>query len=131
MLSILIGLLLLIYPAGLISIYQAADQIVVKVDEALKQQRILTGLLLLAVAGWIGYLCFAMPEAAILHPVWVIALAFGLMYLLAPGLLNSLSQMLDQSVFNTNDYVMSRAKSFGLFFIIAGLYILVAIYITK
>jgi len=130
-LSVLFGLILLIYPSGLISLYKAADQIVVMVDEALKKQRIVTGLLLLAVAGWIGYLSFVMAEAAVLHPIWMIALAFGLMYLLAPGWLKSLSQMLDSSVFNTNDYVMSRAKSFGLFFIIAGLYILVAIYITK
>ena len=130
-LSVLFGLILLIYPSGLISLYKAADQIVVMVDEALKKQRIVTGLLLLAVAGWIGYLSFVMAEAAVLHPIWMIALAFGLMYLLAPGWLKSLSQMLDSGVFNTNDYVMSRAKSFGLFFIIAGLYILVAIYITK
>ena len=130
-LSVLFGLILLIYPSGLISLYKAADQIVVMVDEALKKQRIVTGILLLAVAGWIGYLSFVMAEAAVLHPIWMIALAFGLMYLLAPGWLKSLSQMLDSSVFNTNDYVMSRAKSFGLFFIIAGLYILVAIYITK
>jgi hypothetical protein len=130
-LSVLFGLILLVYPSGLISLYKAADQIVVMLDEVLKRQRIVTGLLLLAIAGWIGYLSFALAEAAILHPIWVIALVFGLMYLLAPGWLKNLSQMLDQSVFNTNDYVMGRAKSFGLFFVIAGLYILVAIYITK
>lgn len=130
-LSILIGMLLLIYPSGLISLYKTADRIVVMVDEVLNKQRIVTGLLLLAVAGWIGYLSFTMAEAAVLHPVWVIALIFSLMYLIFPKGLKSLSQTLDQSVFNTNDYVMNRAKSFGLFFIIAGLYILVAIYITK
>jgi len=130
--ALLAGLYMLVAPAMFKGLIEIVDRVVFVLDEQVQKFRFPVGLGLVLVAAWVFYISMNPEIGAVLHPVWVIALIFGLLYLFFPKWLSALSQVANQSIFPTDNYVMGSSKVVGLFLLVAAAYIIYMAYaITK
>ena len=104
------------------------DRVVFVLDDKLHSYRILVGLFLLAVGGWMLYLTIVYSEYVGLHPVWVILVIFGLLFIFLPHWLASISDWANKTIFRTDQFVRRTCKSIGLALILAGIFVLYRVF---
>lgn len=133
---ITLGIILLIF--GLIFIFSRnillalgsfLNQPVASIDKRIKSYRILAGVILVIIGGWVISVAFGYPELWYLHIIGVLILFFGLLYLFLPDWLDWLSTVLDQILLSTDEAVIAARKSLGIILIIAAIYVFYSVYI--
>ncbi len=129
--AVLAGIYMLIAPIFFKNFCGVVDKIVFILDEQVQKIKLIVGFLLLAVAGWVFYLSLNPEIGRLLHPVWVIALVFGLLYLFFPKWLESLSKIANKSIFPTDQYVLGSAKVIGLLLLLSAAYIFYMVYVIS
>jgi hypothetical protein len=107
---------------------EVCDRILFVLDEKLNPYRFVVGLVLLVIGGWLLYLVMQMPQLIQLHPFWVIAIVFGLLFLIFPHWLVNLSKAADRTIFSTDEKVRKSCKIIGILLILAALYIFYGAY---
>lgn len=127
--SIIFGIVVLIAPLFLKDFCARVDRVLFTIDDLLSPLRELIGLALIAVAGALYYVQILYPSLKYLQVFWVVALVFGLLYLVFPNWLEALSAVANRTIFPTKEYVMGSCKLMGTIFILAGIYILIIVYL--
>ncbi|MFC1568457.1 hypothetical protein ACFL37_02020 [Candidatus Margulisiibacteriota bacterium] len=127
--SLLFGALFLLSPALLGSLGQALNRVIMFLDQKLESLKLWIGLLLLAVGAWLLYVVANYAELAYLTPVWIVCLAFGLLFLFFPQWLAWLSNVSNRVVFSTDDVVMGSRKIFGIILLIFSIYIFYGLFL--
>lgn len=122
------GIFLFFFPNLYGRFSKVLDRVVFVLDEKLHPYRILVGLFLLAVGGWMLYLVIVYPEYVGLHPVWFILMVFGLLFIFLPHWLAGISDWANKTIFRTDQLVMSACKSVGLALILAGIFVLYKVF---
>lgn len=129
---LVVGLLLVLFKGFCEGTCKGLDKVVLVLDDVLNPFRILVGLILLLIGGWILYLAaMVVPEFGWLHPIWVILVLFGLIFLLSPHWLARISKVANKSIFSTEELVRRSGRIIGIIFILAGLYIFYTVYLIR
>ena len=129
--AVLAGLYMLIAPIFFKNFCCVVDKIIFILDEQVQKIKLIVGIVLLGVAGWVFYLSLNPEIGQILHPVWVIALVFGLLSLFFPKWLESLSKLANKSIFPTDQYVLGSSKVIGLLLLLSAVYIFYMVYVIS
>lgn len=130
-LAVIFGAFLLMCPECVRSVCKFFDEIIMYLDNITSPSRYFIGILMLALGGWLAYLGFMYPEWWIVHPIWVILAIFGLLYLFFPRGLKLLSDFFNATVIQTDEVVLNQRRSIGIFFIVAGIYIIIIAYLSR
>jgi hypothetical protein len=127
--SLLFGFIFLFTPAFLGGFGQILNRVVLFLDERLEPAKKWLGLLLLAAGAWLLYVVANYPELSYLTSVWIICLAFGLLFLFFSHWLTWLSNISNRVVFSTDEVIMGSRKILGIILLIVSIYIFYAVYI--
>lgn len=130
-LAVIFGAFLLMCPECVRNICRFFDEVIMYLDNIASPSRYFIGLLMLALGGWLAYLGFSYPEWWVVHPIWVILAIFGLLYLFFPRGLKLLSDFFNATVIQTDEVVLNQRRSIGIFFIVAGIYIIIIAYLSR
>jgi len=103
---------------------------VATIDEKLKSYRILAGVVLVVIGGWLISVAFGYPSLWYLHIIGVTVLFFGLLYLFLPEWLDWLSSVLDHILLSTDEAVIAARKSLGIILIISAIYVFYSAYLV-
>lgn len=129
--AVLAGIYMLIAPIFFKNFCTVVDKIIFILDEKIQQIKLIVGVLLLGVAAWVFYLSLNPEIGRMLHPVWVIALIFGLLYLFFPRWLDTVSKVANKSIFPIDQYVLGSTKVIGLLLLISAAYIFYMVYVIS
>ena len=129
--SLLFGLFLLFAPIFLGKLGEICNRVLLYLDEILEPIKVWAGLLLLIIGGWVLYVSANYPEIVHLPPVWIICLAFGLLFLFMPNWLAWLSTVSNKVIFSTDEVVMGSRKIVGIVLLIIGIYIYYMLYTIR
>jgi len=132
-LSVLFGIILLMSPETLKKLSEVANRPLFKLDEMIAPFHTTVGVILVIVAAW---LLWAMQGASMAEywymPVLaVVSLFFGLLFLFSKSGLKQLSQQADQLLLATDDLVLAGRRTIGFLLVVAGVYIVGAVYLKK
>ncbi len=122
------GIFLFFFPNLYERFSKVLDRVVFVLDDVLHPYRILAGLFLLAVGGWMLYLTIVYSEYVGLHPVWFILMVFGLLFIFLPHWLASISDWANKTIYRTDQLVKRACKSVGLVLILAGIFVLYRVF---
>lgn len=126
--ALVFGLCLLFSPAFLGGIGAVFNRVVFFLDKKLAVMKKWIGLGLLVIGAWVLYVAVNYPEAVSLTPIWIMCLAFGLLFLFFANWLTWLSNLSNQMVLSTDEVVMGARKVIGIILIIFSIYIFYASY---
>ncbi|MEE8637517.1 MAG: hypothetical protein V3T21_00570 [Candidatus Margulisiibacteriota bacterium] len=133
---ITIGVVLLIFGAlfifsreMLLAIGEFLNKPVGYIDKGFRAYRMLVGIVLVIIGGWVISVAFSYPELWYLHIIGVVVLFFGLLYLFLPGWLDWLSKVLDQILLSTDEAVIGARKSLGIILIVVAIYVFYSAYL--
>jgi hypothetical protein len=126
--ALVFGLIILFAPNFFKRLSSLVDRVVFVIDDLLYPFREWVGIALILIAGAGYYATVQYPTLFELRTVWVIALIFGLLYLVFPNWLAVFSRFANRFIFPTREYVMGSCKLIGAFLILAAVYIFVMIY---
>lgn len=133
---IVIGVLLLVFGAlfifsreMLLAMGAFLNKPVGYIDSKLSAYRMLVGIVLVIVGGWVISVAFRYPELWYLHLIGAVVLFFGLLYLFLPGWLDWLSKILDQILLSTDEAVIGARKSLGIILIVVAIYVFYSAYL--
>lgn len=130
--ALIFGVLLLFSKEVLPALGAVLNKPVAYIDEKLRAIRILTGIVLVIIGGWVISVAFSYPELWYLHLIGVIALFFGFLYLFLPEWLAWLSKVSDQVLLSTDEIILGARKSVGIILILVAIYVFYSLYlITK
>ena len=99
------------------------------VDRGLGAYRMLVGIVLVIIGGWVISVAFSYPELWYLHIIGALVLFFGLLYLFLPGWLDRLSKILDQTLLSTDEAVIGARKSLGIILMVVAIYVFYSAYL--
>lgn len=122
--GILFGLVLMVSPGFIKKFSNYCDEVILSVDSNLNPYRLIVGVLLLLAAAWSVYIIRIADFDLFFYPILVLALLFGVLYLLLPNWLANFSNWANKHVFTTDVYILSASKIIGLAFLILGVYII-------
>lgn len=126
--SLLFGVMFLMSPETLGKWGEASNRTVMVLDEKLSSIRLLTGLALLILGGFIIWAIVPYGALWYLHLIGVISLFFGILYLAAPDGLKTLSTIFNVVLLSTDEVVLAVRKTVGIILLVAGAYILYSVY---
>ncbi|MFH1347492.1 MAG: hypothetical protein ABIH22_02270 [Candidatus Margulisiibacteriota bacterium] len=126
--TLVFGLILLFTPNFLMRLGDICNRVILYLDNLLAPFKVWVGLILLVAGAWILYVVIRYPEITNLDAVWVISLAFGLLYLFFPNWLSWLSQVSNKIIFSTDDVVIGARKIVGVVLLIVSIYIFYGAY---
>ena len=98
-------------------------------DQKLRSARILSGLGLVMVGGWLIWVVFSYPQLLYLNIIGIILVLFGMFYLFLPGWLDRISEIMNRSLLSPDEIVIGVRKSLGIIFIIIAIYIFYSAYL--
>lgn len=132
-LSILFGIILLMSPETLKKLNEFSNRPLFKLDEVIAPFHTTVGVILLIVAAW---LLWAMQGASMTEywymPVLaVVSLFFGILFLFSKSALKQISQQADKLMLATDDLVLAGRRTIGFLLVVAGVYIVAAVYLKK
>lgn len=130
-LGLLFGLILLISPNSLNGVSVFFDKVLFTFEEKLYPYKRWIGIFWIIAAAWLFYLSIRYPELSLLHPLWILALFFAILYLFLPNWLAWLSNVLNRNVLPTDRYVRGFCKVVGILFLIVSVYILYVAYLVR
>lgn len=129
--TLLFGLIFLFTPNFLTSLGTVLNRVVLYLDEKLSPVKMLVGIVLILVGAWVMWTVARYPELSYLSALWIICLAFGLLFLFFGNWLSWLSDVSNKVIFSTDDVVVGSRKIFGVILLIASVYIFYAAYAIK
>jgi len=129
--ALVFGFIILLAPNFFKSLSFRVDRVVFVVDDLLNPFREWVGLTLIVIAGFGYFITVQYPSLIELRFVWLIALIFGVLYLVLPNWLDLFSRIANRFIFPTREYVMGSCKLIGTLLILAGIYILGMLYWFK
>ena len=107
------------------------DSVDFSLDDKIKPYRLVVGIIFLLAAAWLFYESMSSPLAAFLHPIWVLSLIFGLLYLFLPNWVAILSQASNKNVFTLDEYILKFRKVIGVVVLVASAYIFYIAYVIQ
>jgi hypothetical protein len=128
--ALIFGWLLLVSPAIIGKVGEICNRVVFSLDEWFKRNRILVGVALLAVAGWL-LLVAGKYSAWYLDVTWGVAMAFGILFLFFPGWLSWISKASDRVLVSTDELVFGSRRALGILLIVVGLYIFYSVFLMR
>ena len=127
--SLVFGLALL-FPLGVVKMLDAFfNRPLIYLDQKLRSARILSGLGLVMVGGWLIWVVFSYPQLLYLNIIGIILVLFGMFYLFLPGWLDRISEIMNRSLLSPDEIVIGVRKSLGIIFIIIAIYIFYSAYL--
>lgn len=126
--SLLFGILFLMSPETLGKWGEAGNRTIMVIDEKLSSIRLLTGLALLILGGFIIWAVAPYGALWYLHLIGIISIFFGILYLAAPDGLKMLSTIFNVVLLSTDEVVLAVRKTIGIILLVAGAYILYSVY---
>ncbi|MBN2058656.1 MAG: hypothetical protein JW782_07655 [Candidatus Saganbacteria bacterium] len=129
--TLLFGLIFIFTPNFLASLGNLLNRVVLYLDDKLSRVKIGFGIVLILVSAWLMWTVAKYPELAYLNAVWIICLAFGLLFLFFNNWLTWLSDVSNKVIFSTDEVVVGSRKIFGVILLIASVYIFYAVYILE
>ncbi|MFC1637393.1 hypothetical protein ACFL1W_00075 [Candidatus Margulisiibacteriota bacterium] len=124
LISFLAGLVLLLTPRLFSRFCIFCDRIVFTIDDKMIAYRNSSSIVLIMIAVWFFFMAISYPGVArLLHPLWILLLFLGLLYLFFPDWLRRLINISDRSVFPTDQFVMGACRVAGIFLVVASVYI--------
>jgi hypothetical protein len=127
--SLAFGLLFLSSPEALGTMGSVFNAGLYTFDSSIMRYRVWLGIILLAVSAWIFYVNLQFAVWYIMAS-WIVALAFGLMFLLLPGWLTWLSQASNSLLVSTDELALGWRRVVGIALLVAGLYIFYGIFLS-
>ena len=129
---LVVGILLAFFKGFCEGTCKGLDRVILVLDDVLNPYRILVGLVIAAVGCWMLYLvAMVVPGYLWLHPIWVILILFGLIFIFSPHWLARISKIANKSIFSTEELVRRSGRIIGIIFILAGLYIFYTVYLMR
>lgn len=125
--SLVFGFLFLASPDLLGSLGTVFNAALFVLNGQTTRYRFWIGLGLLAIAAWVFYVGLQLT-VWYLTVTWIVALAFGLLYLLLPGWLNWLSKASNAMLLSTDELMIGWRRVIGVALIVAGAYIFYGIF---
>jgi len=101
----------------------------VYLDQKLRSVRLLSGIALVIIGGWIIWVAANYKELWFLNIIGIILIFFGLLYLFLPGWLDQISVVMDKTLLSPDEIVISIRRSLGIIFIIIAIYIFYSAYL--
>jgi hypothetical protein len=127
--SLIFGMILL-FPLGAIRMLDAfLNKPLVYLDQKLRSARLLSGIALVIIGGWIIWVAANYRELWFLNIIGIILVFFGLLYLFLPGWLDQISVVMDKTLLSPDEMVISIRRSLGIIFIIIAIYIFYSAYL--
>ncbi|KPJ69878.1 hypothetical protein AMJ44_02115 [candidate division WOR-1 bacterium DG_54_3] len=127
--SLVFGMILL-FPAGAVRMLDAfLNKPLVYLDQKLRSVRLLSGIALVIIGGWIIWVAANYKELWFLNIIGIILIFFGLLYLFLPGWLDQISVVMDKTLLSPDEIVISIRRSLGIIFIIIAIYIFYSAYL--
>lgn len=127
-LSLLFGILFLLTPETLGRWGEAGNRTILVLDEKLSSVRVFAGGILLLLGLWISWSAFNYSSLWFLHLIGILAIFFGLLYLIAHQGIKTLSTIFNVVLLSTDEVVMAVRQTVGIVLLVAGVYILYAVY---
>jgi len=125
--SLVFGLLFLASPEVLGTLGTVFNVALFVLNGQTMRYRVWIGLVLLVIAAWVLYVGLRVP-AWYLTATWIVALAFGLLYLLLPDWLRWLSKASDAMLVSTDDLLNGWRRVIGVILIVAAAYMFYGIF---
>lgn len=126
--TLVFGLILLFSPGFLKRLGDICNRVILYLDNKLEPFKVWVGLVLIAVGAWLLYVVVQYPELNYLSSIWIISMAFGLLFLFFPNWLSWLSKVSNKVVFSTDDVVIGARKIIGVVLLIICVYIFYGAY---
>ncbi len=127
LISLVFGLLFLASPELLGMLGNVFNAALFVLNGQTMRFRVWIGIVLLVIAAWLFFVALQSP-AWYLTAVWIVALAFGLLYLLLPGWLNWLSKASNAMLLSTDELALGWRRVIGVVLVVAGAYIFYGIF---
>jgi hypothetical protein len=127
--SLIFGLLFLASPEVLGTMGTVFNAGLYTLDSGIMRYRVWLGIILLAVGAWIFYIGLQFTAWYIVFS-WIVALAFGLLFLLLPGWLTWLSKASNALLVSTDELALGWRRVIGVALVVAGIYIFYGIFIS-
>ena len=126
------GILLLFTPNAFMRFCMFCDRVLFVLDEKLQAYQFSSGIVLVMVAVWLFFMAIRYRGMeCFIHPIWIIVLALGLLYLFFPKWLVWISSVSNRVIFSTDKYVMGACRIAGTILLIASVYIFHAAYVLS
>jgi uncharacterized membrane protein HdeD (DUF308 family) len=126
--SLLFGILFLMSPETLGKWGGVSNQTVMVLDEKLSAARTIVGVILLLMGLFISWSAFGYGSLWYLHIIGIIAIFFGLLYLISPQGLKTLSSICNVVLLSTDEVAMASRQIIGIIMLVFGAYMLYAVY---
>ena len=130
LISLFFALLLLGAPKLLGALGDWANKTLGVFDGWLLGFRLWIGLGLLVLGGWMMYVSVNYPNP-FLTAVWLLTVAFGLLFLLFPGWLKWLSTVSNVVLLSTDDLILGTRRIVGIVLLIVSLYMFYALTLVR
>ncbi|MBI5078864.1 hypothetical protein HZB08_02460 [Candidatus Saganbacteria bacterium] len=124
--SLFFGLLLLVAPGLLGALGSTCNVVVLTLDGWLNRSKVWIGVLLLITGAWMLTVAIQYPGEWYITAAWIVAVAFGLLFLFFPGWLSWLSKVSNAFLFSADEMVSGARRTFGIVLIIVSVYIFYA-----
>jgi hypothetical protein len=129
--ALIFGLLLLSSRDFLANLGAVFNQSLGRINGFLSPIRIVAGIVLVIIGGWLISVAFNYPGLWYLHLIGILALIFGLLYLFAPQWLELLSGVCNQILLSTDELVIGARIIVGIIFILAAIYMLFSAFLIR
>jgi len=126
---LLFGMSLILSRKILIKLRKFLEEPILFLDDKLKSIGIIAGALLSLIGGWIVSVAFNYPQLWYLHPIGLLILCFGLLYLFLPDWLSSLSRFFDRLLLSADEIFIEDRRNAGLVLIGIAIFILISAYL--
>ncbi|MBU0574263.1 MAG: hypothetical protein ABIJ26_05540 [Candidatus Margulisiibacteriota bacterium] len=128
--SLIAGLMLLFFPNAMAKTGDALNRVVVNLDEKVSRIRLVMGILLLLAGGLILWQALPLDgQAWYMFVIAVLALFFGLLFLVFPNGLAALSKIFDKMLISTDSLLLTTGRKIaGIILIILAIYQLITVY---
>ncbi len=121
---ILITGLLLLFSGELVNkISRFFSATILTIDDKISGYRVPAGILLVLIGAWLVWIAVAYEALWLFYIIGGLALLFGILYLLSPNGLTSVSKIADRLLFSTDEAVLSTRRVTGLLLVLISLYI--------
>jgi len=127
--SLVFGLLFLASPDLLGALGTVFNAALFVLNGQTMRFRFWIGVILLAIAAWVFYTGLQMP-VWYLTATWLVALAFGLLYLFLPGWLSWLSKASNAMLLSTDELAIGWRRVIGVVLIVASIYMFYGIFVS-
>ena len=126
--AVIFGLILMLSANILGKAGEVGNKTLLVLDEKISPLRLFIGAMLLILGVWMLVNVFSYPQFWYINIIGVLAIFFGLLFMVFPHSLEVLSNIFNTVLLSTDEIVLAIRKIVGIVLLIAGSYILYAAY---